>query len=87
MKNFLREVRTIKRFDHPSVIKYVELFEDAKCYFIVMEEIKGLNVLSKITSTAITELDAKIIFKQIVSVINYCHNKNIIFRDLRLENF
>lgn len=52
-----------------------------------MEEIKGLNVLSKITSTAITELDAKIIFKQIVSVINYCHNKNIIFRDLRLENF
>lgn len=52
-----------------------------------MEELKGLNVLAKITRDAITESDANIIFKQIVSVINQCHNKNIIFRDIRLENF
>ena len=33
-----------------------------------------------------SEKDACIIMKQILSAVNYCHSKNIVHRDIKLDN-
>ena len=34
----------------------------------------------------IYNLKAKIIFKQVVDAVKYCHHKNVVHRDIKLEN-
>ena len=33
-----------------------------------------------------TEIEAKTVFRQIVSCVSYCHKKSLVHRDLKLEN-
>lgn len=52
-----------------------------------MEYVNGGDLFSFVESEShINENNAKVIFKQILLGIQYCHSKNVIHRDLKLEN-
>lgn len=42
--------------------------------------------MKSIPNQRIDEQDAKSIFFQIASALNYCHENNVIHRDVKLEN-
>ena len=44
------------------------------------------SYLKSKTSRKLEELEAKRVFRQLCQGINYCHNKNIVHRDIKLEN-
>lgn len=53
-----------------------------------MELCSGGDLLDKILQVGhFSELDASVIFKSMVESINYLHSKNIVHRDVKLENF
>ncbi|OMJ84384.1 hypothetical protein SteCoe_14541 [Stentor coeruleus] len=84
-----REIHIMKLLDHPNTIKLYEVLDTNKTVNLVMECISGISLhsyIKKQASKRLHEEEAKTIFKQIVQAVSYCHSKNIVHRDLKLEN-
>ena len=91
LEKFKNEIELLRKMDHPNIIKLYEIFESERSLYLIMEECKGGEVFSKIierinAKLMYSEKDAANIIKQVISCINYCHNKNICHRDLKPEN-
>lgn len=53
----------------------------------IMEYLEGGELLDYLSRKGRLGLhEALVFFKQIASAMNYCHSKNIVHRDLKLEN-
>jgi len=91
LEKFKNEIELLRKMDHPNIVKLYEIFESERSLYLIMEECKGGEVFSKIierinAKLMYSEKDAANIIKQVISCINYCHNKNICHRDLKPEN-
>ena len=72
---------------HSSVVKLFETFETDKHYLFVLELCAGGDLLTYVRKRRkLNENVAKYLFKQIVEGIGYIHSKNIIHRDIKLDN-
>ena len=72
---------------HASVVKLFETFETEKHYLFVMELCAGGDLLSYVRKRRkLNENVAKYLFKQIIEGIGYIHSKNIVHRDIKLDN-
>lgn len=86
-KKLINEITILKRLDHPNILKLYEFFQDQKRNFLVTELCNGGELFDKITEEQyFQEVDAAKIIKQILSAVNYCHQRNIVHRDLKPEN-
>ena len=73
--------------NHPNIIKFYEVYSDAKYYRIVMEYCEGGELFERLTTQgAFKELEASHIIKQLLSAIKHLHDMNIVHRDLKPEN-
>ena len=92
IEKFKNEVNIMSKCDHPNIVKLYEIYESGSKYQLVMEECTGGTLFSRLLDKieddgeTFSEKDAAIIFKQIISAINYCHDQNIVHRDLKMEN-
>ena len=77
----------MKKLNHPNITKILENFESEKYILIIMEYINGGNLFSFVKKRRkLSEKTAKFLFKQIILGIKYIHSKNIVHRDIKLEN-
>ena len=88
---FKEEIKIMSKADHPHIIKLYEVYESNRSFYLILEICKGGQLFKKITERAIkknmyTERDAALIFQQIMSAIEYCHNHGICHRDIKPEN-
>jgi hypothetical protein len=87
MSKFLREVEILKTINHPSIIQFMEQFETKKHYGLVLELCTGGDLLSYVRKRKrLREEQAKFFFRQIIEGITSCHSKNILHRDIKLDN-
>ena len=83
----LYETNLMRGLCHPSVTKILETFETDQYYLIIMEYISGGNLQSFIKKRRkLGEKTSKILFRQIIQALKYIHSKNIVHRDIKLEN-
>ncbi|CAH8679149.1 unnamed protein product [Schistosoma haematobium] len=87
LQKLFREVRVLKSLNHPNIIKLLEVIESEKHLYLVMEYASGGEVFDYLVSHGkMNEKDARCKFRQIVSAVQYCHQKMIVHRDLKAEN-
>jgi len=85
--DFRMEVDLMKSLDHPSICRLLEVFEDAKNIFLVMEHIQGGELFDRIeASGTFSEHDAALVVRQIASALAYCHQHGVVHRDIKPEN-
>lgn len=86
-KQLMLEIDILKELDHPSIIKTYEFYQDKKNYYIITELIKGGELFDKVVDmNQFSEADAAFIFNQLISVVQYSHEKKIMHRDLKPDN-
>lgn len=83
----LYETNILKNLRHKNVIQFLESFESEHYILIIMEYISCGDLLSYVRKRSrIPEIIAKFIFKQIIEGIQFIHSKNIVHRDIKLDN-
>ena len=81
------ETNLMKRLNHPSIVKILEMFDTDKYLLIIMEYINGGNLYSFVKKRRkLTEKTAKFLFYQIIQGIKYMHSRGVVHRDIKLEN-
>lgn len=84
-----REIEILEKLNHPNIVKMYEVIDTSKHVHIAMEYVGGTSLhgyLKRRPNRRVDETEARRIFKQVLYGIEYCHNKNVTHRDLKLEN-
>ncbi|CAJ1929743.1 unnamed protein product [Sphenostylis stenocarpa] len=85
-----REVQILRALTgHKNLVQFYDAYEDHDNVYIVMELCEGGELLDRILSRGgkYTEEDAKVVLRQILNVVAFCHLQGVVHRDLKPENF
>jgi calcium-dependent protein kinase len=86
----LDEVKIMCALDHPNIVCLEEVYEGDSELYLTQELCTGGDLFDRLdqqTNFHYTELQCARLVRQIISSVAYLHSKNIIHRDLKLENF
>ncbi|KAK8717123.1 hypothetical protein V6N13_044404 [Hibiscus sabdariffa] len=82
-----REIKILRLFMHPHIIRLYEVIETATDIFVVMEYVKSGELFDYIVEKGrLQEDEARNFFQHIVSGVEYCHRNMVVHRDLKPEN-
>ncbi|XP_066924154.1 serine/threonine-protein kinase SIK2-like isoform X2 [Clytia hemisphaerica] len=87
LKKIYREVQIMKLLRHPNVLKLYQVMETKNMLYIVMEYATKGEMFAHIDKYGqLSEDEARNFFWQIISAVEYCHNRKVVHRDLKTEN-
>ncbi|KAK6128862.1 hypothetical protein DH2020_037379 [Rehmannia glutinosa] len=82
-----REIKILRLFMHPHIIRLYEVVETHSDIYVVMEYVKSGELFDYIVEKGrLHEEEARIFFQQIISGVEYCHRNMVVHRDLKPEN-
>lgn len=82
-----REIEILRTIQHPHIVQLTDIIEDHNVIGIVMEYCAGGELFDYILSRkSLSEVEARHFFVQLISGVCHLHSKNIVHRDLKLEN-
>ncbi|XP_075782835.1 ribosomal protein S6 kinase alpha-5 isoform X2 [Pelodiscus sinensis] len=86
--NTQREITALKLCEgHPNVVKLHEVYHDQLHTFLVMELLKGGELLERIQKKKhFSETEASYIMRKLVSAVSHMHDVGVVHRDLKPEN-
>lgn len=86
-ESVMKEIEMLKSASHPDIVKIINIYNDPKKLYIVMEYVKGEELYDYIVSKdKLLEEEAKIIISQLIRIVKYLNSINICHRDLKPEN-
>lgn len=87
VKRVRMEIELGLRLQHPNIVKIHEIMETNTYISIVMERMYGGNLCSyAMRRDLVREEHVAVIVSQIVAAVDFIHSKNLIHRDIKLEN-
>ncbi|KAK5638408.1 hypothetical protein RI129_012703 [Pyrocoelia pectoralis] len=87
LTKIFRETAIMKKLRHPHITRLYELMETKQAIYLVTEFASKGEIFDHLVAKGrMAEPEAKRIFNQIVSAVNYCHSQGVVHRDLKAEN-
>ncbi len=85
-KQFLKEIETISKFEHPNIVKYYHYFIDKKILYLVMEYCEGGTLNDRIKNKNYTLEEGVEWARKLAGALRIVNKKGIIHRDIRPVN-
>ena len=87
----MSELETLDKYEHPNIVRVLDLCEDDHNIYLVFELMRHGTLDQNLiriqeTGAPFTEKDVANIVLQIVMAVNFLHKKNVVHRDLKLDN-
>ncbi|MDF1661288.1 MAG: bifunctional serine/threonine-protein kinase/formylglycine-generating enzyme family protein [Planctomycetota bacterium] len=92
LKRFIREAETLVRLKHPNIVEIYDFGSDKDQCFLAMELIGGSDLSELVKeqlhsgSQGLSVEDALTHLTPIIGALTYCHEQNILHRDLKPQN-
>ncbi|OQR81624.1 calcium/calmodulin dependent protein kinase [Thraustotheca clavata] len=81
------EVNFMRRINHPVSLQLIDYFEDDDYFYLVSELMQGGTLCDRIMmKDYYSEDKARMIVRQLIQVIEFCHQRGVIHGDLKPEN-
>src|SRR4030095_3292405 len=85
IQRFKREAETLRKLDHPNIVKFLDTFEYEGQYVIVMEYLAGGSLLALIKKGPLRIERARTMTLELCDALIRSHHLNIIHRDIKPE--
>jgi hypothetical protein len=88
LNDYREKINLINAFDHPGIVRYLEIFEDDYTFYFVSEYMKGGDLWNGVMAYGgkYTEEIAATILKQLLEAANYLHKRGVVHRNIRTGN-
>jgi calcium-dependent protein kinase len=89
-KKFHQEISIMSKCDHPNILRLHEYFETDSKVYLVLDLCTGGELLDYLNAQYRHHFDENVVrqyVKQILGAVIYLHERGIVHRDLKLENF
>lgn len=87
LQHTMNELNIVRSIDHPFVTKFVEAYQDSVWLYILQEYLPGGELFTYMQDKhSFSEEHAKFYAGNVLLALQYLHEKNIIYRDLKPEN-
>lgn len=84
---FRREAKLAANLEHPSIVRIYQISDDDKLCYFVMNHIPCGSLREQIKESGILPFDKVLLWsRDILSALNYAHERGIIHRDLKPDN-
>ena len=82
-----REIAILQQVSQPNIINILQIIEtELRCFFM-LEIAENGDLLDYInTRRYLPESEARFVFEQMTQAIGFCHERDIVHRDLKCEN-
>jgi tRNA A-37 threonylcarbamoyl transferase component Bud32/PAS domain-containing protein len=81
-----RETEILKQLIHPHIARLYEVIETPTTLNLIMEFAESTLLNYVLERNGLGESEAKVFFRQIIGAVKYCHDLNIIHRDIKHQN-
>ena len=87
LERFIKEARTLSKFNHPNIVKVHAVFEENNTGYMVMSYEHGLSLKDKIADkNKLTENELLTIVFKILDGLKIVHDNGFIHRDIKPDN-
>ena len=86
-ENLVLERKILMALDHVMILKLIKTFKDDKRIYLLTEFVKGTDLFDTIrVLNLLTDSDARFYTACMIIVLEYLHDRDIAYRDLKPEN-
>ncbi len=84
---FIQEARQLVKFQHPNIVRVIDIFEENDTAYLVMEYVKGETLKQQIQQKGIlAEKEAMLLISQLMDAVDSVHSKGMLHRDIKPDN-
>lgn len=87
LQRVFQEIQSLRNLRHPHIIRVLDVADHPESICFIMEFAAGGELRGYVQRREfLEEEESRTLFNQIVRAVHYIHSRNIIHRDLKLEN-
>jgi serine/threonine protein kinase len=87
LERFLEEARVLARFNHPGIVRVLEIFEGNGTAYLVMEALEGETLGSRLTRLGkLPEAEVTEIVLRLCDALEIVHKAGLLHRDIKPDN-